>query len=128
MTQIRMEHEGATFIFSRAWDGEGRWVCVAGRPSGTIGYVVHNSYVHLQLNSLLTKVAVSKGLGDHKAFSRYLVKEKPKSVRTTSPKKRKRKSGLRGIGLKIASLFENFDTEEKHEITEYEEIETGVSR
>jgi hypothetical protein len=123
-----MEHDGAIYTFSRGQNDEGRWVCIGGRHPSMVGGAVYNSYVHLDLNTELCRVAVGKGLGERKEFARYLKREK-KPVRVTRPKKRRaRKSGLFGGGVSLSSFFDSVDIEERHEVTEYEEIETRVSR
>jgi hypothetical protein len=102
---------------------------VAGRSTGAVGTPTYNAYVHLTLNAELTRIAVGKGLGNFKMFTRYPKVEKTKSIRISAPKKKQRKSSLVGMGLRLASLFdtETIDIEEEHEITEYEEIDTGTS-
>ena len=124
MIGITMNHDGAVYSFGRDYGGEGRWICIFGRPKGSIGSTPCNTYVHLELNYELTKIAVEGGLGDYNNFSRYLISEKP--VKTTKARKKSKKSrGLFGIGLSLSSIFDTIDTEEAYEIKEYEEIETN---
>ncbi len=123
---VMINHEGATYSFSRGFGGEGGWLCVSGQSKGSLGSTPCYTYVHLNLSHELTRAAVEKNLGDHKFFSRYIKKSNDKPIRVTRPRKVRKSTGLFGMGLSLSSIFDSIDVEEEHEIEEYQEISTGV--
>lgn len=111
---IRLEHKNAVYSFERSSEGEGRWICIKGKVLGSLSKSTAHLFVPIQVNSLLTKLAVSQGLGEAKDFSRWIMEEKKKRVVTVGTKaKPNRRSGVIG-GFNLSSFFFDKGAEEKN--------------
>lgn len=121
---LELELDNSVFVFQRSIDGEGRWISLRGRVAGNLGDTPANIFVPLELNALLTRTAIERGLGTLKDFARWQKKEKKEKVARVSSGKKKRKfTGVYG-GFSLSSFFFDADPEEKDlSEAESEEVE-----